>query len=116
MWIVPAVTFGPDAALLVTFLAKAVVRLLLAKLLLLLLPLVPPPVLVPLAVRAADIGSELDFLRNSVAVAVAAAAVADSSPLEDTEVSTAKREKEKFVIGPGCTCHCLDDEGMSLMS
>lgn len=102
---VPAVTFGPDAALLVTFLARAVVRLLLAKLLL-------PPV--PLAVRAADSGTGLDFLRNNVVVA--AAAVADSSPLEDTEVSTAKREKEKFVIGPGCTHHCLDDEGMSLMS
>lgn len=106
VWTVPAVTFGPGAALLVTFLARAVVRLLLAK-------LPPPPV--PLAVRAADSGAGLDFLRNSV-VAALAAAVADSSPLEDTEVSTAKREKEKFVIGPGCTRHCLDDEGMSLMS
>lgn len=76
---VPAVTFGPDAALLVTFLARAVVRLLLAKLLLL-LP-------VPLAVSAADSGAGLDLLRNNVVVAVAAA-VADSSPLEDTEVST----------------------------
>lgn len=104
---VPAVTFGPDAALLVTFLARAVVRLLLAKLLLL-LP-------VPLAVRAADSGAGLDFLRNNVVVAVAAA-VADSSPLEDTEVSTAKREKEKFVTGLGCTRHGLDDEGMLLMS
>lgn len=78
VWTVPAVTFGPGAALLVTFLARAVVRLLLAK-------LPPPPV--PLAVRAADSGAGLDFLRNSVVVA-AAATVADSSPLEDTEVST----------------------------
>lgn len=106
VWTVPAVTFGPDAALLVTFLARAVVRLLLAKLLRL------PSV--PLAVRAADNGSGLDFLRNKVEVA-ADVAVAVNSPLDDTEVSTEKREKEKFVIGPGCTHHCLDDDGMSPM-
>lgn len=90
----------------VTFLARAVVRLLLTKLLL--LP-------APLAVRAADNAAGVDFLRNNVVVA-AAAAVAVSSPLGDTELSTAKREKEKFVIGLGCTHHCPDDERMLLMS
>lgn len=102
VWTVSAVTFGPDAALLVTFLARAVVRLLLAK------PLLLPA---PLAVRAAGSAAGLDFLRNRVAVA-AAAAVAVSSPLGDTEVSTAKREKEELVIGLGRTRHSPDDEGM----
>lgn len=102
VWTVPAVTFGLDAALLVTFLASAVVRPLLAK-----LPLLPAP----LAVRAADNAAGLDFLRNSVVVA-AAAAVAVSSPLGDTEVSTAKREKEEFVIGLGYTHRSPDHEAM----
>ena len=102
VWTVPDVTFGLDAALLVTFLARAVVRPLLAK---------PPLLPAPLAVRAADNAAGLDFLRNRVVVA-AAAAVAVSSPLGDTEVSTAKREKEEFVIGLGCTRHSPDDEEM----
>lgn len=93
-WAAPGVTFGPDAAVLVTFLARAVVKLLLTN------PEATaeelPPV--PLATRAADMAGALGFLQNKVA-----AAAAVGSALDDTEESTAKREKAKSVIGPQCT-------------
>lgn len=74
---------GLDATLCVTFLAKTVVRLLLAN----------PLLLVPLATRAADRASVLDFLKNNVAAAVV------GSILNATEESTVKTKTTKFVIG-----------------
>lgn len=82
---------GPDAALLVMFLARAVVQLLLANPEAMAEGLLP----VPLATRAADSTSGLDFRRNNVVAAAAAAAV--GSALGNTEESTAKRK--------GKVCH-----------
>ena len=80
---------GPDAALLVMFLARAVVQLLLAN------PeaMAEGLLLLPLATRAADSTRGLDFRRNNVV----AAAVAVGSALGNTEESTAKRK--------GKVCH-----------
>lgn len=85
MWTVPEVAFGSAAALLVTFLATAVVKLLLAK----------PLLLVSFTTRAADRAGGLDFLSSNVAVVAAV-----GSTLGDTEKSTVKRKKAKLVIGP----------------
>jgi hypothetical protein len=80
VWTPPAVAFRPDAVL-VTFLATAVVKLLLP---------------VPLATRAAVSAAGLALLRNNMVAATAAV----GSTLDDTEEeSTAKREETKFVIG-----------------
>ena len=74
---------GPDAALLVMFLARAVVQLLLANPEAMAEGLLP----VPLATRAADSTSGLDFRRNNVVAAAAAAAAAVGSALGNTEES-----------------------------
>lgn len=79
----PAVVFG--AALFVAFLARAVVQLLLTNPEAMAEGLLP----VPLATRAADSASGLDFPRNDVAAA------AVGSALDDTEGSAAKRKKSK---------------------
>ena len=80
---------GPDAALLVMFLARAVVQLLLANPEAMAEGLLP----VPLATRAADSTSGLDFRRNNVV----AAAAAVGSALGTTEESTAKRKSKVYL-------------------
>lgn len=90
-WTAPGVAFGPGAVLFVTFLARAVVKLLLTNPEATAEGLLPGP----LATRAADRAGGLDFLRNNVD-----AAAAVGSALDDTVKSTVKREKAKFVIGP----------------
>lgn len=77
---------GPDAALPVMFLARAVVQLLLANPEAMAEGLLP----VPLATRAADSTSGLDFRRNNVV----AAAAAVGSALGNAEESTAKRKSK----------------------
>lgn len=94
-WTVPGVTLGPDAALLVTFLTRAVVKLLLTNPEAMAEGLLP----LPLATKAADSASGLDFLSNSEALA------AVGSAFDDTEESAAKKRKEKFVIAWKCTHH-----------
>ena len=86
-WAAPGVAFGPDAALLVTFLATAVVQLLLTNPEATAEGLLP----VPLATRAADSTSGLDFRRNNMVAAVGCA-------LGDTEEATAKREERSLSL------------------
>lgn len=82
--------------LFVTFLARAVVQLLLTNAEAMAEALLP----VPLAIRAADSAGGLDFPRNNVA-----ADAAVGSALDDTEGSTAKGKSK--VIGLQYTCHLL---------
>lgn len=81
----PGVVLGPGAALFVTFLARAVVQLLLTNPEAMAEALLP----VPLATRAADSAGGLDFPSNNVA-----ADAAVGSALDDTEGSTAKRKNK----------------------
>lgn len=102
----PGVVFGPSAVLFVTFLARAVVQLLLTDPEAMAEGLLPGP----LATRAADSASGLDFPSNDVATAAAV-----GSTLDDTEGSAAERKKSKG-LSLVCSTHvtCGGDGWMSL--
>lgn len=96
----PAVVFG--AGLFVAFLARAVVQLLLTNPEAMAEGLLP----MPLATRAADSASGLDFPRNDVAAA------AVGSTLDDTEGSAAKRKKSSLSLVHRARVTCCGDGRM----